>query len=162
MEGETFTMSNGTISGNSASYANSYAFCGGGVFVEGGTFTLSGGTISGNSVSCSASRSTFGGGVNINDGGTFIMSGGAISGNSLSSPTDTYGGGVYVQNATFTKKSGGFIYGSDGGSLQNSANYGKAVYGYNSSSNTTYQRNTTAGNGVTLNSNTSGNAGGWE
>jgi hypothetical protein len=164
MEGGTFTMSNGTISGNSASasYANSYASCGGGVFVEGGTFTLIGGTISGNSVSCSASRSTFGGGVNINDGGTFTMSGGAISGNSLSSPTDTYGGGVYVQNATFTKQSGGIIYGSDGGSLQNSANYGKAVYGYNSSSNTTYKRNTTAGNGVTLNSNTSGNAGGWE
>jgi hypothetical protein len=41
-DGGTFTMSGGTISGNTATSAN-----GGGVYVDGGTFTMKGGTIYG-------------------------------------------------------------------------------------------------------------------
>jgi uncharacterized repeat protein (TIGR02543 family) len=93
--GGTFTMSGGTISGNSASGVN-----------VGGTFTMSGGTISGNTAS----------GVNV--GGTFTMSGGTISGNKpLWSSHNGGGGGVYVSGGTFTM-SGGNISGntaSDGG-----------------------------------------------
>jgi hypothetical protein len=97
--GGTFTMQDGTISGNTSS---SY---GGGVYVD-GIFTMQGGTISGNT-------SGSGGGVYVD--GTFTMQGGTISGNSAttySSYYSGYGGGVYVNgtNSTFTK-TGGTIYG---------------------------------------------------
>jgi len=85
--GGTFTMSGGSISGNT-----SY---GGGVYVSSGTFTMDGGTISGNTASS-------GGGVFISSG-TFTMSGGSISGNSYC--------GVYVNSGTFTM-SGGSISGN--------------------------------------------------
>jgi hypothetical protein len=87
VEGGTFTMSGGTISGNAASY-------GGGVDVSGGAFTMSGGTIGGNSASN-------GGGVYVS-GGTFTMEGGAVGGNSASS----FGGGVYVEGGAFTMSGG--------------------------------------------------------
>ena len=70
----TFTMHNGTISGNTATNNS------GGVWSD-GTFTMNDGTISGNSVSYE------GGGVY--NGGTFTMNDGAINGNSA-----TNGGGV--------------------------------------------------------------------
>jgi TolB-like protein len=92
INGGTFTMSGGTISGYRA------AALGGGVYVNGGTFTMSGGTISGN-------RASSGGGVYVN-GGTFIMSGGSISGN-----TTGYGGGVWVNSGMFVM-SGGTISGN--------------------------------------------------
>jgi hypothetical protein len=65
----TFTMSGGTISGNSIT--DGYG-SGGGVYVS-GTFTMSGGTISGNSCDFR------GGGVQVSDG-TFIKTGGTIYG----------------------------------------------------------------------------------
>jgi hypothetical protein len=159
----TFTMSGGAISGNSA-------YGGGGVHVDSsGTFTMSGGAISGNSASYN------GGGVFVNsynsvafapggDGvhvdrdssGTFTMNGGEISGN-----TAAGGGGVFVDSwGTFTKQSGGVIYGSNGGSLKNSAANGPAVYVELGGSY--YSRNTTAGVGVLLDSAKSGSAGGWQ
>jgi uncharacterized repeat protein (TIGR02543 family) len=104
VSGGTFAMSGGTISGITASYGSGY---GGGVYVSGGTFAMSGGTISG----ITASN---GSGVSVS-GGTFAMSGGAISGN-----TANYGGGVYVSSGMFTM-SGGEISG-------NTANYGGGVY----------------------------------
>jgi hypothetical protein len=61
-------------------------------------------------------------------------------------------------DGTFTKQSGGVIYGSDGGSLKNSATNGPAVY----CSTGSKKRNTTAGVGVLLDSAKSGSAGGWE
>jgi hypothetical protein len=134
VSGGTFTMSGGTISGNSANY-------GGGVYADGGTFTMSGGTINGNTAT------NYGGGVYM-DGGTFTMSGGTISGNTATN----YGGGVYVgSGGTFTKQSGGVIYGSDGRNLKNSAAYGSAVCVYRSG--LFYQYDSTLGNGMSLSSN---------
>jgi hypothetical protein len=147
----TFTMSGGEVSDNTASGG------GGGVYVSGsGTFfTMNGGEVSGNTLSAAYSAA-YGGGVYVN-GGTFTMNGGEISSNSVSS---SYGGGVYVgSGGTFTKQSGGVIYGSNAGSLSNSAsNRGQAVYVDSGSK----QRNSTAGEGVTLDSSKSGSAGGWE
>jgi uncharacterized repeat protein (TIGR02543 family) len=98
----TFTMSGGTISGNTSSYG------GGGVYVySGGIFTMSGGTISGNTSSSYGG----GGGVFVGNSGTFTMSGGKISGN-----TSSYGGGVYVGGGTFTMN-GGTIDGNTASSL---------------------------------------------
>jgi hypothetical protein len=172
----TFTMNGGEISGNTASHS-SYSF-GGGVYVAYGTFTMNGGEISGNT-----SSSSYGGGVYV-AGGTFTMSGGAISGNtagsgggvSVNSGTFTmnngtisgntasnYGGGVYAHtDGTFTKQSGGIIYGSNADStLKNTTtsgnSYGHAVSAYSGSR----MRNTTVGEGVTLDSTKSGAAGGW-
>jgi hypothetical protein len=150
VSGGTFTMSGGTISGNtSSSGSGSY---GGGVYVSGGTFTMSGGTISDNTSSFSGS------GVYVSSGGTFSMRGGTISGN-----TSGIGGGVYVSSGgIFTKQSGGVIYGSNADSaVKNTAtrgdSYGHAVY-----INGNKKRDTTADTNVTLNSSISGSAGGWE
>ena len=101
----TFTMSGGTISGNTASDV------GGGVYVNtDGTFTMSGGEISGNTP-------VSGGGVYVDAGGTFTMSGGEISGNTARDG----GGGVHIVNdGTFTM-SGGEISGNtarDGGGVE--------------------------------------------
>jgi hypothetical protein len=143
----TFTMSGGTISGNSASQ-------GGGVFVN-GTFTMSGGTISGNSTSATGfAVSIFdvivgGGGVFV-EGGTFRMSGGSISGNSAKGG----GGGVGVnRGATFVKSGGGTIDNTNSG-------VGRVAYlllGFGAR-----QRNSTAGPGVNIDTGASGSKGGWE
>jgi hypothetical protein len=137
-------MSGGTISG--------YSF-GVGVYVtgRGGTFTMSNGTISGNSAS----------GVFV-ESGAFTMNNGTISGN-----TAYAGGGVCVSvsgSGTFTKQSGGIIYGSNASDvLKNTTtsgdSYGHAVYVGGSPAK---RRNSTAGEGVTLDSAKSGSAGGWE
>jgi hypothetical protein len=142
--GGTFSMSGGTISGNSAPF-------GGGVRAD-GTFTMNNGAISGNSATSSS-----GGGVDV--WGIFSMSGGTISGNSASS----FGGGVRVfTEGTFTKQADGIIYGSNASStLKNTAgsdSYGHAVYVSSGSK----KRNSTAGEGVLLDSTKSGSAGGWE
>ena len=94
IDGGTFTMTGGTISGNTAN------FDGGGVELVNGTFTMTGGTISGNSAY------DWGGGVLVNNG-TFTMSGGTISDNTAK----TFGGGVYVAYGTFNM-SGGTISGN--------------------------------------------------
>jgi hypothetical protein len=145
VSGGVFTMSGGTISGNTAGYY------GGGVNVSGGVFTMSGGTISGNTAS-------YGGGVLVDSNGTFTMGGGTISGN-----TAYNGGGVRIEViGKFTKQSGGIIYGSNGGSLKNTASsdsYGHAVYVPVVPSK---MRNRTAGVGVTMDSAKSGSEGGWE
>jgi hypothetical protein len=72
----TFTMSGGSISGNTSGYA-------GGVAVQepGGIFTMSGGTISGNNANNGS-----GGGVNVS--GIFTMSGGIIYGNEVKHGTN--------------------------------------------------------------------------
>jgi hypothetical protein len=161
----TFTMNDGEISGNTASGTS----CGGGVYAElissDSWFTMSGGVISGNTAA------SYGGGVYAevsgNGGGTFWMSGGAISGN-----TALGGGGVYVagggnggmfpmSSGRFTKQSGGVIYGSNASyTLKNTAqnDEGHAVY----VSGDSKERNTTAGEGDTLDSRKNGAAGGWE
>jgi hypothetical protein len=150
VNGGTLVMNTGSkVSGNTSSTTYSY---GGGMFVYSGTFTMNGGTISGNT------SYSYGGGVFVYNG-TFTMSGGTMSGNTSSNA----GGGVFVDGGgTFTKQSGGTIYGSDAsGLLANTAysdSYGHAVYVYNGSK----KRDTTAGEGVTLDSSVSGSSGGWE
>ena len=98
VNGGTFTMSGGEISGNTIGYQNSFS-----------------GRISG------------GGGVCV-DTGTFTMNDGEIFGNTVDSYYyGYYGGGVYVYKGTFTKN-GGTIYGSNEDDKSNKASYGKAVY----------------------------------
>jgi hypothetical protein len=156
VEGGTFAMSGGTISGNTVNGGYFGSTGGGGVWVGDGTFTMSGGAISGNTANGGNSSNggggvwvgggTFtmaggtisgntndgvmgstGGGVYVNYNGTFTMQGGAISGNTA---RDSNGGGVYVMNrGTFTK-TGGTIHGNDAGqSLGNAAQrQGHALY----------------------------------
>jgi hypothetical protein len=144
-----FTMNDGIIIGNTAS-SN-----GGGVLVyANGTFMMNGGTVSSN-------RAERGGGVLVSNMDTFTMSGGTITGNTAGD-----GGGVYVIRGNYTgafiKQSGGIIYGSDtSGSSKNTATSGNGHAVYVDTS-PIKKRNTTAGVGVTLNSEVSGSAGGWE
>ena len=99
----TMTMTEGTISGNTASEYNAA----GGVLVNGtSSLAMSGGTIADNT----AKR---GGGVCVRENGTFTMSGGTISGNSTAVDSDTIqlpnagGGGVFVEdNASFEMTNG--------------------------------------------------------
>jgi hypothetical protein len=104
----TFTMTGGTITGNSVG-SSSVSGYGGGVYVYGNsTFAMTGGEISRNT----AER---GGGVYVDGNSTFTMEGGTISGNSASN-----GGGVYVIG-TFTME-GGTISGNS------AEGYGGGVY----------------------------------
>ena len=80
--GGTFTMTGGSIAGNTAE-------SGGGVYVdEGGTFTMAGGSINNNKATSGG-----GGGVMVNLG-TFTLSGGSITGNATNDETYGSGGGV--------------------------------------------------------------------
>jgi hypothetical protein len=121
IDGGTFTMEGGEISGNTAK-GN------GGVFIIEGTFIMENGAISGNTagewcadgvgVSGSAifimedgkirgnTASKPAGGVDVTGNATFIMKAGEISGNTATRK----GGGVRVWEGTFIKK-GGTIYG---------------------------------------------------
>jgi hypothetical protein len=144
---DTFTMSGGTISGNTAADGG-----GGGVFA--GTFTMNDGTISrnisnGNATLGNDSRGGRGGGVFTSE---FTMNGGILSGNTA----NTSGGGVYASR-TFTK-SGGVIYGSNGDEANSakSDNDGHAVYANGK------KRNTTARATTAMDSGKDGPAGGWE
>ena len=80
--GGTFTMTGGSIAGNTAA-------AGGGVYVAGGgTFTMAGGSINNNKATSGG-----GGGVMVNLG-TFTLSGGSITGNATNDETYGSGGGV--------------------------------------------------------------------
>ncbi|MDE2523095.1 MAG: InlB B-repeat-containing protein, partial [Methanocorpusculum sp.] len=103
VDGGTFTMNGGEISGNTG-------YRGGGVYVDGGTFTMTDGEISGNN------PDDKGGGVFVNEG-TLTMSGGVISGNIASNG----GGGVYIDYDCTLTMSGGKI-------SNNSANRGGGVF----------------------------------
>jgi parallel beta-helix repeat protein len=144
-DNSTFTMSGGTISGNTSSYSGGG---GGGVFVgDKCTFTMNNGTISGNTTA------SYGGGVFVV--GRFTMNGGEIRGNTA----NDNGGGVYVSDGSFIKYGGGIIYGSNAtDTLKNTATTGDghAAYVY-LSFNSNRKRNTTAGESVTLNSESSSN-----
>jgi raffinose/stachyose/melibiose transport system substrate-binding protein len=99
-----FTMSGGTISGNSASGNDTLVV--GGVFVgDGSSFTMSGGTISDNSAS--GNDSLVIGGVFVGDNSSrFTMSGGTISDNSASGNDSLVVGGVFVRDGRFTMSGG--------------------------------------------------------
>jgi hypothetical protein len=131
VNGGTFTMSGGTVSGNISRSVVNYGqkSYGGGVYVDTGTFSMSGGAISGNRTE-SGYDDSHGGGVYVGDG-TFSMSGGAVSSNTSSGGQKSYGGGVYVFNGTFTI-SGGSVNGNTSGSttlgLDGGSAYGGGVY----------------------------------
>jgi TolB-like protein len=126
VDGGSFIMSGGTITGNARDYT------GGGVEIDGGgSFIISGGTITGNTAD------SFGGGVFVRDG-SFTMSGGTITGN-----TADFGGGVWVDGGSFTM-SGGTITGNA------ATDWGGGVFVYGGSfamSGGTITGNTTDGNG---------------
>ena len=88
IDGTTFIMNDGTITGNTATN-------GGGVYMSGGKSTMNGGTISGN-------MAWNGGGVYVKYG-TFTMNGGTVSGDRT-----FIGSGVHVNasNGTFTMNGG--------------------------------------------------------
>ncbi|MCL2409365.1 MAG: InlB B-repeat-containing protein [Oscillospiraceae bacterium] len=90
----TFTMTGGTISGNTATMG------GGALDIENGYATISGGTISGNVVT---SASGFGGGIYLK-AANLTMSGGTISNNRANN-----GGGIYVDSSGLINMTGGTI-----------------------------------------------------
>ena len=99
-EGATFTMTGGTISGNTA------AGKGGGVYVTASTFTMTGGTISGNTA---ADTTSGGGGVCVAENGTFNMNApeieGVAAGIIKENVAAKYGAGVLVYG-TFNMNAG--------------------------------------------------------
>jgi len=176
IDGGTFIMNGGSISGNTISYSREYsggggvllnsgafimnsgiisgntANIGGAVYINQGTFTMRNGTITGNTATSQ------GGGVYINQG-SFSMNGGVISANTAYQG----GGGVLISsNGTFTKSgSGGIIYGTnasetDANKIRNNTGAAVADFGY------TRVRNTTARISTALDSRQRGAAGGWE
>jgi len=97
--GATFTMNNGTISGNKSE--DSYS--GSGVYLYNTTFTMNGGAITGNE------SGAYGGGVAL-ENSTFTMNGGSISGNLATAGYSGFsGGGVYVDGDSIFSMSGGEI-----------------------------------------------------
>jgi len=132
----SFTLENGTISGNLATsqgngYSNAHAY-GGGVYA-GGSFTMKNGTISNNTAN--GVKASLGGGV-YSEGG-FNMQGGIISGNIC--VNSALGGGCYGG----IEKTGGTIYGNESSqTLRNIATNGKghAIHRYDK-----LWRNVTAG-----------------
>jgi hypothetical protein len=120
VNGGTFTMGGGTISGNTAA-GTALSEGGGGVHVKtNSTFTMDEGTISGNTAN------QLGGGVHV-AGSTFTMNGGTINGNTAG----TEGGGVYVTTGNSTVEmrnsasisrneaaNGGGVYVASGGTFE--------------------------------------------
>jgi len=113
VDGGSFTMNDGEISGNTTYYS------GGGVYLgDYGTFTMNGGKISNNTA-------TNYGGVALS-GGTFTMNDGEISGNSASSN----GGGVNMIGNGIFRIVSGTVYGSNASpaTLGNTATSGAALF----------------------------------
>jgi len=132
INGGTFEMNDGTISGNSAALSS------GGVHIQQGTFIMNNGIISDNIAGDN------GGGVLVLSDGTFIMYGGTISRNTARNST---GGGVSVLGGTFEMNdgtiSGNTVIGSGGGVFVENGIFSKTcgtIYGYNS--NDTVNSNT--------------------
>ncbi len=145
------TVSNGTVSANTATYgggvyntgslgisggtigSNVNSTQGGGVYNT-GSVTMSGGTISNNTVTA------HGGGVRIDDGASFVMTGGTISGNKAG--TGGYGGAIHSGTGAVFSMSDGTISG-------NQANVGAGIA--TGGSTITLSGGTVTGNTATLN-----------
>jgi hypothetical protein len=151
----TFTMIEGTISGNKTTGTGSYGN-GGGVYVDYNvTFAMRGGTIGDNKANAS------GGGVHVVSGGDFQMSGGIISGNIAADS----GGGVCVFSGNFQKERGysAVIYGNDADTRSNNiATSGSGHAVYVSTFTGSDKRDATAEAEDYLDSATPGPPGGWE
>lgn len=149
VNGGDFIMEGGEITHNTA-----HAI-GGGVYIYIGSFNMAGGEIISNEASGNEPYN-YGGGVYSADGGVFTMTGGTIGGNIASN----YGGGVAAYHMT---KTFGIIYGKDEGDNSNKvtagSNKGDAVQIIGGMSKF---RETTAGEGIPLDSSINGEPGGWE
>jgi len=133
VSGATFTMTGGTISGNTANFTN-IAFSGsggGGVYLSyNSVFNMSGGTISGNTLNSGNDFLLGGGGVYVSSNSVFNMSGGTISSGNKAS---YYGGGVYVYGtSTNSSGSGTGTFNMTGGTISGNTSVnggGVGVYG---------------------------------
>jgi hypothetical protein len=102
VNGGSFTMNGGAISGNTTDSTN-----GGGVYVNGSDslFEMKSGTIGGSG--SAENTAANGGGVMVSSGASFVMTAGSITGNTATSS----GGGVDISNASFTMTAG-FVTGN--------------------------------------------------
>ena len=134
LNGGTFTMNGGEISGNTTQYIGG----GGGIFIfHGGIFSMHGGTITGNTV---RNNTGVGGGVYADGtGGSITKDGGTITGYD---PVNEPNGNVVKDSSVIIQ-----------------SNRGHAVV---SQILSVKRRETSAGPTVNLDSNVSGPAGGWE
>lgn len=124
--GATFTMKDGTISGNTSRSENSTTALnvgtGGGVY-NGGTFAMEGGTITGNAA-------TKGGGIHSgnpldeNIVAAFTMTGGTISNNTA----DANGGGLFVFTNSIAEIWRGFITGNTANAVNGGGFSGGGIY----------------------------------
>ncbi len=117
VNGGSFTMEDGAISGNVAEYN------GGGVYVDNGSFEMKAGSVSGNKATSFSSK---GGGVYVYDG-SFTMNGGIIGGSTDDDANQANrGGGVSVESS-YSNPSGKFEM-TDGTIIGNKAFGGGGVY----------------------------------
>jgi hypothetical protein len=142
VDGGSFTMTDGNISGNTANYGNPdvegrVIGNGGGVYPASGNFTMNNGKISGNNANYGKPDvEGYGGGVYLADG-NFTMNNGEISGNTTGDG-DGSGGGVCITYGNFAmnngKISGNKAGGVGGGVLIYWGNFnmtGGVIYGTN-------------------------------
>ena len=117
-----FTMSDGSISRNTATDS------GGGVFVQDGTFTMKSTAIIQENEATGGSSHACGGGVYVN-GGEFTMTGTAIIQDNEATGSNGYacGGGVYVNVGEFTMNGDAIIQGNEAAGIINYAG-GGGVY----------------------------------
>ena len=92
----TSTLTNCSITGNTAFSTSSYAY-GGGVYTYYGTNTLTNCSITGNTATTSSSDAN-GGGAYIGGNGTHTLENCSITGNKAESSSSANGGGVYIED----------------------------------------------------------------
>ncbi len=143
----TVTLTNSTVSDNSANNTASYGFTdsssyGGGIYNT-GNITLTNSTVSGNTVSCS-SNSSYGGGIY--NTGTITLTNSTVSGNTASSYGFSYGGGIY--NTGIITLTDSTVSGNTADSCTFLCSYGGGIYNSSSGTvmltNSTVSRNTTS------------------
>jgi uncharacterized repeat protein (TIGR01451 family) len=96
----SLTLTNSTVSGNSATPGTSPNFGGGGIFNQGGGLTLTNSTVSGNSASVGSVRNGVGGILSL--GGSLTLTNSTVSGNSATSDVccSTAVGGIAIGGFT--------------------------------------------------------------
>ncbi|MDX2232400.1 MAG: filamentous hemagglutinin N-terminal domain-containing protein [Leptolyngbyaceae cyanobacterium bins.349] len=140
-DGGNLTITNSTLSGNSASGAGYGIGYGGGIYTNGGTVTLNNSTLSGNSAQGGdsygdGSGSSNGGGIYTN-GGTVTLNNSTLSNNSAQGGTFYgsgygFGGGIYSSGGTVTLNnstlSGNSAQGGDSYGGGYGISYGGGIY----------------------------------
>jgi hypothetical protein len=151
----TTTMTNVTISGNTATAS------GGGMLVSGavGTATFNNTRITGNSVS-SAARNVFGGGISTSGINTLTFNNSVISGNTATSTTPasftSFGGGVNYQDGTLNFNDTAV----SGNSAANGGGLRAGAFSTGAGATVTFNRSAVTGNNAVNNGTTAGDGGG--